>query len=61
MLHILEVLKNKNQYSLIKLYNECGGKFKGIEEFIYSLDVLYLLGAIDVDKDSGVIRYVKAD
>ncbi|MGR6341494.1 ABC-three component system middle component 7 [Priestia megaterium] len=35
--------------------------FEEIDEFIYSLDVLFLLDAIKVDFDKGVVTYVRKD
>ena len=51
---------NKN-YRVADLFVELGPEFEGIDEFIYSLDVLFLLDVIDLDTDSGVIQYVKTD
>lgn len=35
--------------------------FDEIDEFIYALDALYLLDAIKVDIDKGVVTYVNKD
>lgn len=61
MLIILEQLRRNDNYKVADLFLEHGHKFEGIEEFIYSLDVLFLLDVIDLDTDSGVIRYVKTN
>lgn len=44
------------EIKLVDLYNNTKNKFSGIEEFIYSLDALYVLGKIDIDSDMGMIR-----
>lgn len=33
------------------------GKFQDVSEFLHALDVLYVLGVLDVDAVSGVINY----
>ncbi|HAF98259.1 MULTISPECIES: ABC-three component system middle component 7 [Paenibacillus] len=61
MLIILEMLRINKNYRVADLFVELGPEFEGIDEFIYSLDVLFLLDVIDLDTDSGVIQYVKTD
>lgn len=40
-----------------ELYRLTKSKFDGVDEFIYALDVLYVLGVVVVDKGAGrVIR-----
>lgn len=43
---------------IIELYNKTKHKFSNIDEFIYSLDVLYLLDIINIDFDLELITYV---
>ena len=33
-------------------------KFEDISEFMFALDVLFVLGKIELDKDKGVVKYV---
>lgn len=33
-------------------------KFEDISEFMLALDVLYVLGRIELDEDKGVVKYV---
>ncbi len=40
------------------LYEEVQDQFKGVDEFIFALDVLFILNQISVDFSTGVIRYV---
>lgn len=61
MLIIFEMLRINKNYRVADLFVELGPEFEGIDEFIYSLDVLFLLDVIDLDTDSGVIQYVKTD
>lgn len=44
-----------------ELYRSTEEHFEEIDEFIVSLDVLYILEAIQVDFDKGVVKYVKRD
>ncbi|EQB90581.1 ABC-three component system middle component 7 [Elizabethkingia anophelis] len=44
--------------SIIELYNKTKKKFDNIDEFIYSLDVLYLLDIIEIDFETDQIIYV---
>lgn len=41
-----------------RLYKETHEKFDGIDQFIYALDVLYVLGRIDVDFATRMVKYV---
>lgn len=54
MTYILDI--EFDEISLIDLYKLTKKKFLGIEEFIYSLDALYVLGKIDMDTDIGKIK-----
>lgn len=51
----------KNEMTLQDLYFATQDHFEEIDEFIYSLDVLFLLDAINVDFNKGVVTYVKRD
>lgn len=55
------ILKNiSNPDMTIKeLFYTTHDYFEEIDEFIYSLDVLFLLDAIKVDFDKGVVIYVR--
>lgn len=41
---------------LIDLYEETKSKFECIDEFIYAIDVLYILGKIKLEMESGVVE-----
>nr|WP_278430424.1 ABC-three component system middle component 7 [Brevibacillus laterosporus] len=58
MLVILQVL-SEEELSIEQLYTRTHQHFEEIDEYIYSLDVLYLLDAIQVDFNKGVVKYVK--
>lgn len=51
----------KNEMTIQELYFATQEHFGEIDEFIYSLDVLFLLDAIKVDFNKGVVTYVKRD
>lgn len=44
--------------SVIDLYNKTKPNFNNIDEFIYSLDVLYILDIIEINFNSQLITYV---
>lgn len=55
---ILEHLLEKDM-TVKELYFATQSYFEEIDEFIYSLDVLFLLNIIKVDFDEGVVTYVR--
>ncbi|WP_273850062.1 ABC-three component system middle component 7 [Guptibacillus spartinae] len=57
---ILEYISTK-EMTIKELYFSTQNHFEEIDEFIYSIDVLYLLDAIRVDFDKGVVKYVSKD
>ncbi|KYN87437.1 hypothetical protein ATY36_03475 [Vibrio cidicii] len=54
MLYILDM--QFEEIPIGELYKNTKRKFIGLDEFIFSLDVLYILGEIDVDLDLGKIK-----
>ncbi|QTL92659.1 ABC-three component system middle component 7 [Aeromonas jandaei] len=54
MLSILE--KNFETMTLIELYQNTKSEFIEIDEFIYSLDALYVLGKIELNIEQGIIK-----
>lgn len=55
---MLPLLNENNEGLLItELYAKYEFQFEEIDEFIYSLDILYALEMINVDFDKGVIFY----
>lgn len=40
---------------LTKLYGITKKKFSGIDEFMYAIDVLYVLGKVEIDIDTGKV------
>ncbi|MFD2637540.1 ABC-three component system middle component 7 [Piscibacillus salipiscarius] len=54
---LLEYLVD-GEITIKDLYYSTRDQFEEIDEFIYSLDVLYLLDAVKVDFDKGVVSYV---
>jgi hypothetical protein len=53
--------KTINVISITELYNKTKSKFSNIDEFIYSLDVLFLLDIIEINFESELITYVSRD
>ena len=58
MTAILEV-KNDFEMNIHDLYSKIKTKFSNTDEFILSLDVLYVLDMIEVDFNTETIKYVK--
>jgi hypothetical protein len=52
------ILERANDVFIADLYHELSDAFPDINEFIYALDVLRILGRIDVNFDSGMVFYV---
>jgi len=46
----------KGEQSVIDMYNSNASDFDGIDEFIYALDVLFVLGRVDIDFSTGVMN-----
>jgi hypothetical protein len=57
---ILEFI-SKQDMTIKELLFATQDYFEEIDEFIYSLDVLFLLDAINVDFDKGEVTYVRKD
>lgn len=57
MIVILETQVN-SEISLLDLYSKTKNNFTNIDEFIYSLDVLYILNKIEVDFKTETLKYV---
>jgi hypothetical protein len=57
MIFILEQVSLRDM-TIEELYLNTYERFEEIDEFIYSLDVLYVLDAIVVDLKKGVVSYV---
>lgn len=58
MISILEN-SNENEVDIHELFNKTKNKFNNADEFIYSLDVLYVLDMIEVDFSNETVKYVK--
>ncbi|MFB2861907.1 MULTISPECIES: ABC-three component system middle component 7 [Aeromonas] len=54
MLSILET--NFETMTLIELYQNTKSEFIEIDEFIYSIDALYVLGKIELNIEQGIIK-----
>ncbi len=53
------ILRNKaSKDNLTDLYNRVHKDFESIDQFLLTLDVLYILGQIEIDLSTGVLTYV---
>jgi hypothetical protein len=57
---ILEKRKD-SEIKISKLFNDTISKFQNADEFIYSLDVLYILDIIEINFENETIIYVKGN
>lgn len=57
MLYLIEDVDNEDA-EILSLYNKYKKKFNSIDEFIYSLEILFIFNIIDVDFEGGRVRYV---
>nr|WP_312216818.1 ABC-three component system middle component 7 [Clostridioides sp.] len=56
---MLKIVNYKmDKISIVDLYSSVNKYYDNVDEFIYSIEVLYLLSYIDVDFDKGEICYV---
>ncbi|OMF88739.1 ABC-three component system middle component 7 [Paenibacillus sp. FSL R7-0337] len=60
MLFVMDKLDSEI-INIQELYAETSEHFEEITEFIYSLDVLYVLDVIDYDLEKGLLVYAKGD
>lgn len=60
MVYILDEIKLENQ-SIDILYEKIKDHFDDVNQYILTLDVLYILGKLKVDEKARVILYVKAN
>jgi hypothetical protein len=56
MVEILDV-QNASEMNIHELYSKVKSKFKNTDEFILSLDVLYVLDMIEIDFKTETIKY----
>jgi hypothetical protein len=54
MLVILD--EDFKEMTLVELYEKTKSEFIEIDEFIYSIDTLYVLGKIELNIDQGMIK-----
>lgn len=60
MVSILE-LKRDFEINIHELFSKTRKYFKNADEFIFSLDVLYVLDMIEVDFNNETVKYVKGN
>ena len=55
---ILDEISNK-EINIYELFNKLKKNFNNVEEYLVTLEVLYLLNKIEILEESEVIKYVK--
>jgi len=58
MIYILEA-QEYSEITITELFTKTISKFQNADEFIYSLDVLYILNEVEIDFENEIIKYVK--
>lgn len=58
MIYILNA-QEYSEMTISELFTKTISKFQNADEFIYSLDVLYILDEIQIDFENEIIKYVK--
>lgn len=53
----VECIKINN--NLVDAYHSLETKIEDINEFLYTIDILYLLDMIELDEEKGTYKYVK--
>lgn len=53
MLYILDL--DFTSISVPELYSKVGSKFNGTSDFLYALDILFLLDKVNLDASSGTL------
>lgn len=61
MLSVLNVCRSKKNIEISELYSLTEHKFNCIDEFLYSIEVLHILDAIEVDFNNETVFYAKKD
>ncbi|MGK9487115.1 ABC-three component system middle component 7 [Bacillus pumilus] len=61
MIFILEHITEQKYLTIEDLFRNTRSHFEEIDEFVLSLDVLYLLDAIEVEFSRGEATYVSGD
>lgn len=56
---VLNVIKQQEEIGLLELYQKTRGRFAAIDQFMYAIDVLYVLGRIDIDSPTRTVKYAK--
>ncbi|MEI3336982.1 MAG: ABC-three component system middle component 7 [Clostridium sp.] len=56
---VLSILRKEGSLTILQLYDKVNRKIGNIDEFIETLDCLYLLGKIEYDYESRRIYYVE--
>ncbi len=56
----LETILNvgSDEIEIGRLYDITSKKFDGVDQFIYAIDILYVLGRIEVDFSTRTVKYV---
>lgn len=49
------------QENLLSAFHRTKNNFSDSSEFLYAVDILFILGKIDLDLENGMINYVKSN
>lgn len=58
MIYLLEA-QEYSEMTISELFTKTISKFQNADEFIYSLDVLFVLDEIEIDFENEIIKYAK--
>lgn len=58
---LLTLIKNENNISTLKLYNNSKKIFDDIDDFISAIEILYVLEKIEYDEIRRIVKYVEND
>lgn len=61
MFHIVKICEQDKNIPIHVLYKKTESKFSAADEFLYSLDVLYILNVIEVDFVNNIVTYVEGN
>lgn len=52
------LMKNgQSEIQLSALYRQCEKNFESADQFLFAIDVLYVLGRINVNLETGIVSY----
>jgi hypothetical protein len=61
MISVLSVCEKEKELTIQELYKITEMKFSGIDEFLYSIDILHILDSIKLDFTTNKVSYVESN